>query len=647
MKQIALPRFISEGMVLKRGNETVIKGRSIPNDRIKVTFCGRQYEINTSFEGYFIVKFDTLVAGGPHQLTFDSCAFGITVIKDVYIGEVFVASGQSNMELPMGRVKPQFTEEWKKEVLPYVRFFKVSEGRNFYKPLEDVTTGSWVVADKEHIDEVSAVSYFFAQSFAQEFRRFAEANMKMPIGVIHVALGGSPIQAWLPASLIEERDREKLAPYLDEGYLEHCLIKNDLEEQAWYQMIKEEDKGLRETPWFEATYLENAWQEIKLPTFFENYLSPDFCGVLWFRKTFMIETLKEDELTLLLGTIVDVDQAYINGNYVGETPYQYPPRRYPLSPGILKEGLNQITVRVIVGKGHGRFTPGKFYGIKGEKTAIDLSGIWHYQIGCQTRPMPERDFISWKPTGLHNGMLAPCFSHSISGFMWYQGESNTAESESYDMYLSRFVQYVRQSFKQPALPFYIVQLANYDIDIPHGDLNWPKLREAQRLVAKQDNCGLVVGLDIGENNDIHPLDKKTVGQRLAHLALHDLVDAQAFLPLPSCFEIHKLEDESMVLTFQPHNNKLGRKWVNRCYPELKVSDTKEMLVYNFEITLTNDQIIAVDAEIIDVNLVKLVIPGHITQNEIKEIRYAFSNNPTGWMLVDQYQNMLSPFVLKL
>ncbi len=226
--------------------------------------------------------------------------------------------------------------------------------------------------------------------------------------------------------------------------------------------------------------------------------------------------MKDQPAKLLMGRIIDADSVFVNGVFVGTTSYQYPPRRYEVPAGVLQAGKNILTVRVINSSGKGGFVPDKPYTLTVGHKTIDLTGDWKYQLGAEMEPLGPPTFIRWKPGGLYNGMLAPLFNYTIKGAIWYQGESNASRAKEYRTLFPAMIADWRTQWNQGDFPFLFVQLANYmETKATPGPSDWAMLREAQLQALSVPNTAMAVITDIGEWNDIHPLNKKDVGNRLA------------------------------------------------------------------------------------------------------------------------------------
>jgi sialate O-acetylesterase len=218
---------------------------------------------------------------------------------------------------------------------------------------------------------------------------------------------------------------------------------------------------------------------------------------------------------LFLGAIIDADEVFINGHVAGKTEYMYPPRRYLVPNGVIRHGANLISIRLLVNRGSGGFVAGKKYMLRGKNWEVDLSGDWKYAIGAEVEELPQTTFFQYKPCGLFNAMFKPLVRYGFSGILWYQGESNTRRPDIYPDHFRELVREWREALGAD-LPVMYVQLPNFDDptgNMPDGE--WAEMREAQRKALSLPDTAMVVTIDAGESNDLHPQDKKTVGERLA------------------------------------------------------------------------------------------------------------------------------------
>lgn len=506
-KDIQMPKLFGKGCVLQKGEETRVWGWYEPGKQIVLEFQGNSYETFTSRDGRFEIGVKCKEAGGPFRMVLRGTDAQEKVLEGIYVGDVFVCAGQSNMELPMSRVRERFPEESEQNGCSGVHYFKVQECAEFVHPRKEHETAMWMECTGDHLQEVSALSYFYGKILHEE--------RKLPIGIINLSLGGTPVQAWtspegLAAYPEMMKEKHRFEKALDREVL---LKKQEKEEREWQQKLANQ----------EETTADAEWKNFQLPGYFADQGLVDFNGVLYLKYSFHVREELEGQAALLrFGTMVDSDYIYINGALIGETGYCFPPRRYKIPANLLKAGENEIRIRLVCRHGKGRVTPDKPYEIlfsSGER--INLAGTWKYQVRGVCEPAPDLTFISRKPTGLFQGMVAPCLSATVKGIIWYQGESNEDCPEMYEELLKGLIRDWRKHWKQERLPFVIVQLPACGIDIA-GNGAWAIIREAQKRAAQLPDTAMTVNLDLGESNDLHPVNKKDVAYRI-FLAVQHLI----------------------------------------------------------------------------------------------------------------------------
>lgn len=514
--EVSLPKLLSDGVILQRNKAVTIWGWADVGESITINFLENQQTTIADKEGKWCVEFTEQPAGGPFQLR----VFGENevIVNNIYFGDVWIASGQSNMELTMARVKEKFPKELKSAQFPLIRQFEVPDGYDFSNQRTDLEAGEWKEANPQSIEQFSAVAYFFAKQIHK-----AE---DVPIGIINSALGGSPVESWMSEQSLQQfpETLNELQKFKNESFIDSIQQADQQRSNEWYERVNKIDKGLSnsgEPLWAGEGYDDSHWKQLNIPGYWFN--TTDIGrknGVVWFRKTIDVpERMIGKPAVLWLGRIVDQDYAYINGKLVGTTGYQYPPRIYYFEENVLKKGKNIIAVRVLNNSGNGGFVDDKPYFLATENDTINLSGNWNYRLGGVIKPLAPPTFIRWKPAGLYNAMIHPLTKFPIKGVIWYQGESNTGEPEKYGERFKTMIQQWRTDWQQE-FPFYFVQLANFmEAATKPEESNWAALREAQRNTLQIDNTGMAVAIDLGEWNDIHPLDKQSVGRRLANLAL--------------------------------------------------------------------------------------------------------------------------------
>ncbi len=512
--QVRLPRLISDGMVLQRNTPLVVWGWANPDESVVVEFKGKKYPAKTDSDGKWQVNIAPQTAGGPFQMRVRGT--NEILVSDIMIGEVWVCSGQSNMELKMRRVRPRYEKEMAAADNPAIRLFEVPQRFDFNTPQADLRAGVWKVLTPQTVPDFSAVAYFFAQNLYEKYY--------VPIGLINSSLGGSPAEAWMSESALKAfPDLAAEAATFKDTVLIQNIERADRERSAnWYASLRKKDAGYVDPKgsWLQDTQDFSAWKTMQVPGYWSKTELGPVNGVVWFRKNIQAPASMSGKPAFLnLGCIVDADSVYLNGVLVGTTSYKYPPRWYQVPEKVLKEGENSLVVRVINNSGEGGFVLDKPYELIANGDTIDLRGPWQYRLGAAMEPLAPQTFIRWKPTGLFNAMLHPLLNYRIKGVIWYQGEGNTRRATEYEKLFPAMIRDWRSHWKQGDFPFLFVQLANFLETRPEpGESEWARLRESQRKTLSLPQTGMAVAIDIGEWNDIHPLNKKEVGRRLALLA---------------------------------------------------------------------------------------------------------------------------------
>ncbi len=516
---LRLHKLFQNGCVLQQGSQCRIWGWSDPLEEVRLSVealqepdqeknkmgsvCCRA-QVTADANGLFALTLETPSAGGPYRMRVKNSGGDEAVLDEVYVGEVFVCAGQSNMELPMSRVRERFPEEFQNGGAPDVHEYKVTEHYDFDGPLEDHVQAEWRACAGEKLPEVSAFAYFFGKALVKA--------KKTPVGILNLSLGGSPAEAWMSREGLHEWPEaiECAERYRDGDFCRDLAEREAREEENWQrEIVRMEEKSIS-APWRAAT----------LPGQLKDWGLEDFCGCIYLRRTFEApeDCLQCDGL-LRFGTLVDSDTIYINGTCVGETTYRYPPRRYRVPAGLLHEGENEILIRLVCRTGEGRSTAGQPTEIVWEDETkgmrrVSLAGAWEYQVRAVCKTAPAQTFVSWMPTGLFHGMAAPCLPYRVRGVIWYQGESNDSRPQTYAAVLRDLIRDWRSCWQQERLPFVVIQLPNCGVDVAPDDA-WPQVREAQRLAGELQDVAVTVNLDVGEDNDLHPRDKKTVAERAA------------------------------------------------------------------------------------------------------------------------------------
>ncbi len=511
--------LFSDNMVLQREIAAPIWGWAKPGESVTVTFEGKSATGKADAEGKWRVKLGPFNAGGPYEMT-ASTPSKTVALKNILVGDVWICSGQSNMEMGIGNVK-NAQQEIASSENNNIRLFSVPK-KVALQPQETLVS-HWDVCNPKTIafggwNGFSAVGYFFGREL--------EKNLHVPIGLIHTSWGGTIAEAWTSASALEKmEDFKKPVQSIREMAGGDQTKGGSLVEKmtSWYA---KNDPGTAAS-YEKSSTDSSSWKTMKLPTAWEEAGLPNFDGIVWFKKTVNISSsLAKKAAVLHLGPIDDQDATWVNGVKVGATEVFNSDRAYAIPAGLLKEGENVISIRVLdTGGAGGLYGKPEQLKLAVEGETIALDGDWKYKDTAnltKTSPMPFT--VNDNPnvvTVLYNGMIAPIVPFGVKGAIWYQGESNAGRAYQYRTLLPTMIQDWRSRFGVGAFPFFIVQLANYQArqTVPSDD-GWAELREAQLMTADTvRNSGIAVTTDIGDAADIHPTNKQEVGRRLGLNAL--------------------------------------------------------------------------------------------------------------------------------
>lgn len=503
---VRLPKLIGDGMVLQRDAAVKIWGWADPGEEISITFANASFSTETDKSGKWQVALPKLQPGGPYRMQIQGD--NRIEVENILVGDVWLASGQSNMEYPMSRVAHHYPQEMQTASNSEIRQFQVPQRYDFKAPQEDLSGGEWKSVNRENLPEFSAVAYFFAKQI--------HAKEQVPIGILNTSLGGSPAEAWVSEETLKQfpQHYKELQRFKDDSLIKKIESTDRKHIEAWYREIDHNDSGYKR--WNVEKLDTSDWQTMTVPGYWADTELGRANGVVWFRKIIDVpESMAGKPATLVLGRMVDADTTYVNGKKVGNTTYLYPRRRYTVPAGVLKKGENSIAIRLINSSGRGGFVPDKSYALISGEQRLDLRGQWQYRLGARMEPLGSQTFVRWKPTGLYNAMIHPLNNYRIKGALWYQGESNVGRAKEYKKLFPAMINNWREDRQQP-FPFLFVQLANFqEAKATPTDSEWARLREAQASALALPHTGMVTAIDLGEWNDIHPLDKKSVGDRLA------------------------------------------------------------------------------------------------------------------------------------
>ena len=621
ISEIRLPRLISNGMVLQRDAPVKIWGWAAPGESIRLEFMDSTYQIKASDKGEWSVMLGKLKAGGPYKMTLR--ASNLITLSDILVGDVWVCSGQSNMEYPMSRLSHYYTREIASSDNPMIRQFIVPQQYNFNRELNDLPYGSWKPANPSNLLQFSAVAYFFAREL---FSRY-----KVPIGIINASLGGSPAEAWISEEALKEfpdyyREQQQ---FKDSMLIRHLELADRERSMAWYTLLRQNDEGYQagHEPWTVPQLQTSDWSTFQVPGYLSASTVGQVNGVIWFRKEIQLpESYDGQPGSLLLGRMVDADSVFLNGNFIGTTAYMYPQRRYEVPAGILKRGKNSLVVRLISNSGNGGFVPDKPYELISGNDSIDLKGTWLCKLGAKMDPLQGGTTVRWKPGGLYNGMISPLEDYRVKGIVWYQGESNAEKAIEYRALFPALIADWRKHWGEGEFPFIYVQLPNYmEPKKEPGESNWALLRDAQFRALSVKNTAMVVAIDLGEWNDIHPLRKKEVGIRIALAAERMAYGDNLAIGSGPLYQSMTIQGNKVVLSFGAVGSGLeakGRGTLQQfaiCGEDRKFTWANARIDHN-QVIVWNDSI-----------------------DHPVAVRYAWADNPEGANLYNQDGLPASPF----
>ncbi|MFN8353009.1 MAG: sialate O-acetylesterase [Spirosomataceae bacterium] len=509
---VKLPRVFSSHMVLQRNAPIPVWGWADKNEKVSISFNGQVQITKADATGKWMVKLNAIEAGGPYQLVVSGKKNQVA-FDDVLVGEVWVCSGQSNMEWPL-KTAANANQEIANANYPQIRHFGVAH-KIASNPQSDLDTGEWKPCTPTTAGDFTAVGYFFGRELFK--------TLNVPIGLLHTSWGGTHSETWTSKEALLASDEFKdLAQNLQ---IDIESIGKAHKERLEKLVSSQQSTAAPQdaTNWKESSFDDSQWRTMNLPSIWEEKGLPDLDGVVWFRKEFVLTAEQAKKgITVSLNTIDDDEITYLNGQKIGATTGYNIPRNYEVPASMLKEGRNVLAVRVVDGGGGGGI-----YGnnndllVKSGDTSIPLAGPWRYRI--ERYSASEAVSPNAYPTLLFNAMLNPLIPYAIKGAIWYQGESNAGRAYQYRKAFPMMIQDWRNHWQQGDFPFLFVQLANYNNNLGDSQKGstWAELREAQTQTLSLAKTGMACIIDIGEARDIHPRNKQDVGKRLAAIALHD------------------------------------------------------------------------------------------------------------------------------
>ncbi|MBN2597117.1 MAG: hypothetical protein JXR82_10080 [Marinifilaceae bacterium] len=631
-QEISMSPLFGDGMVLQREKPISVFGEAPANKKITVLFRDQYKQIVADENGKWKIELDSEVYGGPNSLTVKTKNETLE-IKDVYVGEVWICSGQSNMEMPLlgnwAHVN-NAEEEVAHADHPNIHLFMVDRNTSF-QPETKMESKGWKTCTPESCKEFSAVAYFFGRDL--------DESLDMPIGLIQTAWGGTVAEAWTSAKTLKNIAdfREKVLQIEKNPTSKKELelkYKKDL--AAFIQETGEADKGIngKDTIFASVDLNDADWMPMDLPGMVESTKIGSVDGSIWFRKTISISDENANkEMILHIAAPDDADETWFNGVKVGESTEWDVPRQYKLASNLAKPGKNVIAIRLSDYRGAGGFMgEASHFALTSEDGfRMELAKNWKCKVGynlkdIKTIPIELND--PNQPAVLFNAMINPLIPYSFRGVIWYQGESNAGRAKQYEELFPAMINDWRSKWGGEDFPFGFVQLASYlkRNTEPVND-SWAELREAQRLTLKLPNTGMAAAIDIGDAKNIHPGNKQDIGKRLALWARNKVYGEN----IPYCGPVYKamhIESSSLIIEFE------------NCYEGLATSDNRE--VTGFAVA-GKDGVYHWAKAKIEGNKLKL------TSDQVTEpvsVRYAWSSNPD-CNLINAAKLPAGPFEAKL
>ena len=641
----------ADGMVLQRNTVNCIFGEGAEGE-VSLSFRDTTAKVTAQSDGRWKIEFNPGEAGGPFELKLTSGSDTVT-FKDVWVGEVWVNSGQSNAQLPMDRLRFSYPHRMKLPKNDNIRMITVPITFSYDGPKDSVENPTWICASPETIAQMSGTAYFFASYLEQE--------LGVPVGIINASQGGSPITSWMSEESLKQLGKTNYIDLLEKWRKPGAVKEQQEREQRanaeWFKNLEAADTGLKEH-WeslsFEEISNDSSWETCFIPN---NFYDLKEGGVCWFKKEIDISsaelaalTMPNEDIRLWLGVIVESDKAWVNGVYCGETPYCYPPRRYIIPKDVLHPGKNTITVRVVkTNQTPIRFYEDKTYAIFNTKERLSLDGEWKKRTACDAPSAPGGTFFEWQPTALYNSMLAPAFNYAVAGALWYQGESNTWGSFEYADLLSTMIATWRQKFTYAPknMPVVVVQLPKWGDGYKDEQRNYPEdwawLRKAQADgVAAAGNAALATMIDAGEWNDLHPEDKIVVGERAAREAMRIAYGKEsATAPVMKDFTVASDKvtvrfDQEVIMNNSELVGIQGLYFVCRRDGEMPFAGPDSLHI-------------KAKGDVTGADTIEVEIPAQIKESgyPVKELRYLWTNCPEFVTLYSKNGLPAQPFIVKL
>ncbi|OGV69414.1 MAG: hypothetical protein A2283_11210 [Lentisphaerae bacterium RIFOXYA12_FULL_48_11] len=555
---VRLPAVFSDNMVLQKEAPVTVRGWAEPSEKVTVEFAGQRKEAAADKAGRWSLVLAPLrqsAEAGEMRVTGKNAI----VIRNVLVGDVWLASGQSNMAMPVSQAE-NAAKEIGAASYPNIRFFMVE--RDMCSTPKEDGAGKWMICSSNTVGSFSAAAYFFAREL--------QAKFHVPTGVINSSVGASSCQAWTPAEVLKADPKlPQLAALAPENYCDWKTYESF--RKATYEKYSCKDPGVRAEciAWAQPGLDVSGWKDFKVPGNIEAQ-GMNVDGAVWFRREVDIPAnWAGHNLSISLGPISDNDITYMNGEKVGATDNNWREwvfRSYTIPGKLVKEGKNVIAVRIFNRIGNGGFCPAYPAPLKLRKddtSEIILSGVWKSKVEMSAEParlpfvLPSQYSV---PAAFFNAMIAPYSKFPLRGFIWYQGEGNAGAAQQHDVLFPAMIESWRKWWGNPTLPFYFVQLASFRArEAQPSEGGWARMRESQMKTLALHDTGMAVAIDIGAALEIHPKNKQDVGKRLARWAMRDCYGDKDIEVSGPLYTAHMIEGDKIRIRFKHSGGGLKAK----------------------------------------------------------------------------------------
>jgi len=540
--QVSVSKVFSSHMVLQRDMDIPVWGNAPTGAEISAQFGNTETKGVTGENGKWMLHLPKFKAGGPYKLVvFQTGKPELKIVfDDVLIGDVWLASGQSNMEFQVKQAK-----DAAKEIIqanyPNIRFFNVPQNKSV-KLETDILGGSWTVCDSVSVKTASAAAYFFARKI--------HADINVPIGILQTTWGGTPVEAWTSKEMLLTSPITHDKAIANDTLNPTHFVKDSLDLIRFWDVVyhpkNETDKTVTQ-----PSYNDSKWAEVTMPSVLKTSGIPYYEGMIWLRKEIKLPAnFNTKTVTLHLGHPEMNYSVYINGNEICKTIWNNNPiQNYSIPAKFIRKGKNLLSVRMAYLWGGGGFNPPatEMY-ITDGSDQISIAGNWKYKEELEPT-LPNIHNYQYYPTFMYNAMIHPILPYGLKGFLWYQGEANDSLAYNYRTLFPMMITDWRIRWKQDYLPFLYVQLPNFKKrQAEPMESEWAELREAQAMALAQPNTGMVCAIDLGETDNIHPKNKQDVGYRMALQAEKMVYGKQGIVSGPT-FRSFRIEGNSIRISY--------------------------------------------------------------------------------------------------